>query len=336
MISRVSFENFTVFSELKLNFSEGLNVMIGENGTGKTHILKAIYAACSVRDSRVNIDFGQKLQNVFLPNTIGRLVHRGIGRSQGKVSVYSKNLPKSQDESYISCTISTVNNAKIKASKWFEDKRSSAIYIPVKDMLANAPGFRSLYSQRHIHFEEVYADIVDKSLLPPSKGRQTPAQQKLLLELGKAMSGKVIVKDEQFFLKNKSGELEFTLLAEGYRKLGLLYKLIQNESLIKGSVLFWDEPEANLNPKLTATIVKILLELQKMGVQIFIATHDYVFLKGLGLAVKDTTPIKYISLYHSEGTIKFSETNRFEDIVHNPIEEAYDRLLTEEINKNLA
>lgn len=336
MISRVSFENFTVFTDLKLDFSEGLNVMIGENGTGKTHILKAIYAACSVRDSRVNIDFGQKLRNVFLPNTIGRLVHRGIGRSGGKVSVHRKASPNSREDSYISCRITTVNNVKIVASKWFEDKRNSAIYIPVKDMLANAPGFRSLYSQRHIHFEEVYADIVDKSLLPPSKGRQTPAQQKLLKELGKAMSGKVIVKEEQFFLKNKSGELEFTLLAEGYRKLGLLYKLIQNESLIKGSVLFWDEPEANLNPKLTATIVKMLIELQKMGVQIFIATHDYVFLKGLALAVKDTTPIKYISLYRSDNMIKFSETDHFEDIVPNPIEEAYDKLLTDEINKNLA
>ena len=35
MISRVTFENFTVFTDLKLDFSRGLNVLIGENGTGK-------------------------------------------------------------------------------------------------------------------------------------------------------------------------------------------------------------------------------------------------------------------------------------------------------------
>ncbi len=336
MISKLSFDKFTVFTDTTLRFSEGLNVFIGENGTGKTHILKAIYAACSVRDKRLNVDFGQKLQNVFLPNSIGRLVHRGKGGASGKVAVYRKDTPASHEEAYISCRITTKNNTQIKTSKWFENQRSSAIYIPVKDMLANAPGFRSPYSQRHIHFEEVYADIVDKSLLPILKGRQTPAQQKLLTELGKAISGKVIVKEEQFFLKNKSGELEFTLLAEGYRKLGLLYKLIQNESLIKGSVLLWDEPEANLNPKLTATVVKILCELQKMGVQIFIATHDYVFLKGLSLAVKADTPVKSFSLYREDDGIKHTETGYFEDVTHNPIEEAYDKLLTEEINKNLA
>lgn len=171
MISKLSFDKFTVFTDTTLRFSEGLNVFIGENGTGKTHILKAIYAACSVRDKRLNVDFGQKLQNVFLPNSIGRLVHRGVGRSSGKVAVYRKDTPASHEEAYISCRITTKNNTQIKTSKWFENQRSSAIYVPVKDMLANAPGFRSLYSQRHIHFEEVYADIVDKSLLPTSKGR---------------------------------------------------------------------------------------------------------------------------------------------------------------------
>jgi hypothetical protein len=37
-----------------------------------------------------------------------------------------------------------------------------SVYIPVKDMMVNAPGFRSLYNLRNIHFEEVYADIIDK------------------------------------------------------------------------------------------------------------------------------------------------------------------------------
>jgi len=62
---------------------------------------------------------------------------------------------------------------------------------------------------------------------------------------------------QEFFLKNKQGELEFTLVAEGYRKLGLLWLLIQNGSLLNGSVLFWDEPETNLNPKLLETVVRI-------------------------------------------------------------------------------
>ncbi len=335
MINKVVFDKFTVFDKLTLNFSDGINIFVGENGTGKTHVMKAVYAACSVIDNRVDLDFGQKLKNVFLPNSIGRLVHRGVGRSKGKVTVYRTSEDKQQR--HISCTISTLNNVDVKKSKWNEDRRNSAIFIPVKDMLANAPGFRSLYAEKHIHFEEVYSDIIDKSLLPATRGRLNEQQNSLLKKLDKVMSGKVIVKEEQFFLKNKSGELEFTLLAEGFRKLGLLYKLIQNEVLIKGSVLFWDEPEANLNPKLTAIVVNILLELQKMGVQIFITTHDYVFLKEMDLATKKETPIKYFSLYRSEqGAVECSETNNFDKIEKNPIDEAFDSLLNKEINKQLS
>ena len=30
-------------------------------------------------------------------------------------------------------------------------------------MLSNAPGFRSLYATREVHFDEVYADILDRA-----------------------------------------------------------------------------------------------------------------------------------------------------------------------------
>ena len=35
-----------------------------------------------------------------------------------------------------------------------------------------------------------------------------------------SIGGKVTVRGEEFFLSNEQGELEFTLLAEGWRKLG--------------------------------------------------------------------------------------------------------------------
>lgn len=38
--------NFTVFKTLNIEFSKGVNIFIGENGTGKTHLLKLLYAAC--------------------------------------------------------------------------------------------------------------------------------------------------------------------------------------------------------------------------------------------------------------------------------------------------
>ena len=107
-------------------------------------------------------------------------------------------------------------------------------------------------------------------------------------------------RNEEFFLSSPQGTFEFSLLAEGLRKLGLLWLLIQNGTLPDGSVLFWDEPETNLNPKLYHMLMKILLELQRNGVQIVLATHDYVVLKELDLQKTDDDRVAFHSLHHSE------------------------------------
>ena len=47
-ITRIHLENFTSFANLEQEFSPGINVIIGANGTGKTHLLKTLYAACAI------------------------------------------------------------------------------------------------------------------------------------------------------------------------------------------------------------------------------------------------------------------------------------------------
>ena len=42
-VENVHISNFTVFKDCYTDFSKGVNIFIGENGTGKTHLLKAIY-----------------------------------------------------------------------------------------------------------------------------------------------------------------------------------------------------------------------------------------------------------------------------------------------------
>ena len=111
--------------------------------------------------------------------------------------------------------------------------------------------------------------------------------QRMLESLQNVIGGEIIVRGEEFFLSNEKGDLVFSLLAEGWRKLGLLWLLIRNGTLQKGSVLFWDEPEANLNPKMFRVVINVLLELQRAGVQVFFATHDYVILKELDLQMTE-------------------------------------------------
>lgn len=335
MITRFKAENFTVFTDLRVDFSPGINVLIGENGTGKTHVMKAIYAACCSIDSHEERTLEQKLKAVFMPNSIGRLVHRSVGRASGSMTVYRRDGDDERERS-ITCRISTLGKVDYTKSGWHSETPFEATFIPVKDMLANAPGFRSLYASRRIHFEEVYADIIDKAFLPIPKGKQSRERIRLLGILNEAISGKVIEKREQFYLKNRSGELEFPLLAEGYRKLGLLYTLIHNEVLTSGSILFWDEPEANLNPKLSRTVVKILLELRKMGVQLFIATHDYVLLKEFDLVATPDDDILFHTLFFDEeGKLCHRSTTDVNELTPNAIDSTFADMMDREIQRGL-
>ena len=340
MIEKLRFDNFTAFDSLEINFSKGVNVFVGENGTGKTHILKAVYAACHITKSKKSL--ANKINDVFYPTgkQIGRLVKRTKGSTSGWMEV--KRKMSTGQEVFIRLSLTNHNTAPEQAKitgatkLWMEEPFAS-VFIPVKDMMANAPGFRSMFAMRNLHFEEVYLDIIDHAFLPSIKGPMDRDRANILEILQKAMEGKVIEKKEEFFLKNKQGELEFTLVAEGYRKLGLLWLLIQNGSLLNGSVLFWDEPETNLNPKLLETVVRILMELQRLGVQIFVTTHDYVLLKEFDLATRAGDHICYHSLYRreSDNEISYSLSETFQNISPNAIDDTFGSLINRQIVREM-
>lgn len=342
MLDSIKLERFTAFEKFSLNFSQGLNVFIGENGCGKTHLLKLVYAACDVSAGQKS--FSEKINRVFLPSgeQIGRLVKRRTGSTTGSVEV-ARTVQVDGQRKPLSLRMSLSNHTKDPAKatvsgankQWLEHPLTS-VYIPVKDMMANAPGFRSLYSLRHIHFEEVYADIIDRVFLGPLKGPTDKDRKNLLDILQQSMEGKVVTRNEEFFLKSQQGELEFTLLAEGIRKLGLLWVLIQNGTLLDGSVLLWDEPEANLNPKLMRTVVQILIELQRVGVQVFITTHNYNLLKEFDLQLQSSDVVQFHSLFHDQDRkLRVASFKRYEDLQPNVIDETLGTLVDREIRQQM-
>lgn len=357
-LTRVQLRRFTAFSNLELELCSGINVLVGANGIGKTHLMKVLYAACD--SSKADVHFAEKLMRVLLPSGrfLGRLVKRQPGstkraregkefkeihgllekpasdsvaavdvyRGDRRLGVRFSNRIKSPNSSYVSVS---------GADSW-KDSSLKSTYIPVKEMLSNAPGFRSLYSEREIHFEEVYADILDRAYIPSLRDKSDALHRRLLARLQKEIDGKVTIKSEEFFLKNKKGTLEFTLLAEGMRKLGLLWLLIQNGTLQNGSVLFWDEPETNLNPKLLGALIDVLLQLQRAGVQVFLATHDYVILKEIDLRTRDEDAVAFHSLYFDEaGEIACRTTSNYLDIHPNAIADTFTDLYDREIERDL-
>jgi predicted ATPase len=336
-LTRIRLDRFTAFERLDLELTPGINVFIGANGTGKTHLLKVAYAACDAAKTGMNV--AEKLTRIFLPSgrAIGRLVKRQQGSVRGAVDVWRGERKLRVSFSNHATTPSTANVTG--QAQWSEDAVES-VFIPVKEMLSNGPGFRSLYAQRDIHFEEIYADVLDRAYRPALRGAVESSRKRVLKTLQEAVEGKVTVRNEEFFLRNRHGNLEFTLLAEGMRKLGLLWLLVQNGTLLNGSVLFWDEPETNLNPKVFAVVIEILLQLQRMGVQVLIATHDYAILKELELLMRPDDRVRFCTLYRdeSDGELTCETAGLPFELDHSPIAEAftslYDRAVARSLGRN--
>ena len=331
-LTRIELERFTAFKRLDFEASPGINVLVGANGTGKTHLMKVAYAACDV--SKTDIGFAEKLVRVFMPSggAIGRLVRRRGTGSSCDVRIHRGNR---------SLRISFSTRTKVAASATVKDVSGwgatpvRSVYIPAKEMLANAPGFLSLHAQREIRFEDIYPDILHRAYLPELRD-PAQAEKRLLALLQRVLGGKVRVdSNEEFFLRSRGMDLEFPLVAEGIRKIGLLWLLIRNGALPERSVLFWDEPEANLNPKLFGVAVEVLIELQRMGVQIFIATHDYAVLKELDLRKEKGDKLVFHSLYREDGEIACQPAETYLDIHPNTIAEALTDLYDREVERSL-
>jgi energy-coupling factor transporter ATP-binding protein EcfA2 len=293
MLKSLHIENLTVFPKADLTFGKNLNVIIGENASGKSHLLKAAYAAIAASAQRaattptdlptkafMETAVADKLRNVFRPDGIGRLARRrlGGGHNTCKLAYVFEN--KKLDLSLQFSTVSTSNVKITKSPGEWADKLP--VFLPTRELLTIYPGFVSLYETSHTEFEETWRDtcILLGKLL--ARGPRERNIKQLLVPIEEAMGGTVeLTKGGRFYLNLKSGSMEMHLVAEGLRKLATVARLIATGSLLDKGYLFWDEPEANLNPKVVKTVAKTILQIAQSGIQVFIATHSLFLLREL-------------------------------------------------------
>ncbi len=327
-ITDLTLKNFTCFSELELSFSPGVNIFIGANGTGKTHILKVLYSSCATTTTGDKSLYSIKLLRVFSPLFDNlKLFHRSSAtKKQSRIKIKD-----SQGNRYTSMP-STFFNFDLRPKHRQEQAPIASVYIPVKEFLSHAQGFLSLVKTRRMAFDDTYTDLLTQAFLPPLK--DTPFKE-LQDELLDTLKGDVTIKGENFYLKSGDSEFEFSLVAEGLRKIALLLVLVRNGSIAPGSVLFWDEPETNLNPILLNLIVKSLLTFQRAGIQIFLSTHNYVLLKEFDLQSSEEDKVRYFSLYFDDNAdgVRASVSDTYIGIENSEIANTYDDLFRREMER---
>ena len=337
IIKRIKLENFTVFEEQQIEFEPGINVLIGENGTGKTHILKVLYSACQSVDKKVS--FPHKLVLTMLPDDykISRLLTRKPGNRTGVIRIAA-----GESESVSERVLKASFNGKTK--KWEADVTGedgweesfsglSSIFIPAKEILSNSFNLNAAAEKNNVRFDDTYLDIINAAKVDISVGRNSESKNMMLKEIQEMTHGTVVydAKRDEFYLKNGSSKQEFNLVAEGIRKMALLWQLVKNGTLEKGSILFWDEPEANINPTYISIIVEMLLKLQRQGVQIFISTHDYMIASYFEVKKKAEDSVIFHSLSHTESTdsICYDKSENFDNLKNNVIITTFNKLLNE-------
>lgn len=335
-IRKIQLENFTVFEKLDIKFESGVNVLVGENGMGKTHIMKLLYSACQA--TKHDVSLSQKIVRVFYPDgsDIQRLVTRKNMGGTASVKIAS-------DSSNISVSFTT------KTKKWAADVKNEeawerqnqgteSVFIPAKEILSNAYNLREAAARGNVEFDDTYLDIIASARVDISAGKDTEHRKKYLEKLQKINEGKVRVEKDRFYLKPGSQtKIEFNLVAEGIRKIALLWQLIKNGTLEKGSILFWDEPEANLNPIHIPVIAEILLMLHRDGVQVFVSTHDYFLSKYIEIKKKETDNVAYYSFYKEadEHVVMCEKASQFSALGHNAILSTFRQLYRDEVRVSL-
>lgn len=342
-LKSVRIENFTVFDKIAIDFCDGINVFIGENATGKTHLLKALYSAC--RSNRADTDFGQKIVRTMLPDDfrIARLVNRRQGNHSAKIKVCAAD-GNDKAEVQLGVTFDKKTKKNIAdvtgAEKWEKTfKDNSSIFIPAKEILSHSYKLAAATSVDNVRFDDTYIDIINSAKIDIAMGKNPEARADMLKKIEKMTKGGVIydASKDEFYLKRGNSKQEFNLVAEGIKKMGLLWQLAKNGTLEKGSVLFWDEPEANINPAYLSTIVELLLELQRNGVQIFLSTHNYFLAKYIEIKRAEEDQVFYYSLFYKNDKdgVYCETSDQFTLLENNPITQTYLQIYRDEIGVKL-
>lgn len=373
MIAKLELINFAKFGELSINFSPKINVIIGENGTGKTQLLKAAYAANTVlAQGQEQSDLTDKLCSTFRPtgDALGKLVKNGTpGNQHAKINAefgLGQGL----------CAEFTASSKKVKLTHFSTGALAvgTPIFLPTKEVLSMFKGITNEKADQatlRSLFDATYLDLCEKlAVRRPIKSEEAierdprfgqvyqtlvnTIEGRFRLTLGSASfePGKyqeqrdkdqhqLNTRMETVFVPIKGESISAQMAAEGIRKLGILQLLLENQQLKPGitGTLFWDEPETNMNPKLMRLLVEVLLELARNGQQIVLATHDYVLLKWFDLLMDKgkSDHVRFHALFKdpADGEIKLDSTDDYLAITPNAIADAFNDLTKEQVRAKM-
>ena len=173
-----------------MEFSDGINVMIGQNGTGKTSLLKMIYAATQWSNMQTQPEKTSRLGEFFSYqiNRIQELQTAGTQPDFSNFEVSAENERFTLD----------ISHDGFEYTNWVKLNLQS-VFIPTTEMLSHSKGFLALNQKFKLPFDGTQIDIIVNASLPET--REVPAALNSILEkISTAIDGIVVQEDDTFYV----------------------------------------------------------------------------------------------------------------------------------------
>lgn len=293
MLSRISMQNLGPLRRLDINPAPAINLVVGPNSSGKTLLLKSVYALL-----RAHEEFGRghdprtfrqvlddKLYWTFQLDRLGALVSRG---ADGPLSVEVLSGDPGDTPATLSFTLTAHAERKVGARLEApgSGRDSESILIPAKEVLSVASQVKESRSQQKFGFDEPTLDLVKAVEREPSRGKPRFGGARSRLE--RALGGRLAYQRGTWTFAVGRAQYPVAITAEGAKKIAILDRLIVNRTLSERSVLFFDEPESFLHPRAQLELLRVLAEMSRHGVQVFLATHSLFVLNAMRLYARES------------------------------------------------
>jgi len=326
-IKLLNIKGFTKFVDTQnIEFCDGINVLIGTNGVGKTHILKLLYMITkSLKNHQFNDNLKENLKNYFKTDSLSTLISKF-----NKPELNNANVNIVGFENDFWFDFDSNENLEVSKIESLNFNELSPVYIPPQEMLSTYLEFIPFYEKYKTGHEQFYYDLA-KALLQLELKVLDDNFNSVSELIEKSISGKLTKEREHFYLNYQFGKIEASLLAEGIKKISVIDYLIKNGTIDKNSILFWDEPEVHINPRLISVITEVMRLIANEGVQIFLSSHDHLLTQQISLLdeYRSTSKIKipeikfFVLRENQNGETEIESGNNLTDLQYNPILEEY-------------
>ena len=353
MIKSIVLKNFMGFPTFRSGDFSSVNVFIGKNDTGKTALLKLLYASTKAidiysrrgqsEDVSLKKVLAEKLLSTYQPGKkgLGELVNKHH-REKLSVDIEFKH-PRLNYEDRLHFSFGDSTNNTIVECQ--EDIKPIAdgfrcLFLPAKEVLTSLKAIRATRDNLHMYgFDDTYLDLIRALVIPVQKGNFTEELKRINKKLEDLFDGRVEQQsDDDFIFKKGNTEFPMQLTAEGIKKIGILTTLSRNRQLNANSLLFMDEPETTLHPEAARELVEMLMLMANSGIQVFLATHSYFVLKQLYLsAVRENVSTRCFNLQRPEKgkPLTYTSFDLREEFPDKPISDVAIKMADEEVRLHL-